>query len=164
MATYADMQDALKRYQSAQHEYYAELERELLETVKGYAAHLGLTDQRASVAGKACPMVSTGRVTATDTFEPMESQEAWLMRDAVFSTCIGIMIRESDNAINGSWVALKAILERSGDSYHYTFGAYHDPAAGFIEARVFKDGSRQEVYEAMSTMVMKVLDPAPFEN
>ncbi|WP_252109003.1 MULTISPECIES: hypothetical protein [unclassified Halomonas] len=157
MASYQDMQQAFKNQRDAQYSYFSDLKRILDVVVSGYADHVS---GGAPLNEK--PEVAYG-YKGYDKFERSpQDKQASLVGD-VMSASIGVKIKESKSSLSSAWVLVVISLKRVDGSYLASICPADRQDVDCVEARLRDASEVNDVYEAMTAVIMGVLDPSIYE-
>ncbi|WP_447556430.1 hypothetical protein [Vreelandella sp. EE22] len=162
MTTYADLQAVYKQHRDAQTAYYLKLEEIVKRIIKGYAEHLGVQDKFAPMNDSMAPYVAQGRLIGS-TFEPDNSFEARPMRGKEMHTQICVVIEESERSTRRAPVVVDLRIWKEQGTYHYILSAPLSLDKPGIEGRILGESDYKELYEDISEILLRVLDPEPFK-
>ncbi|MGS2742030.1 hypothetical protein ACU6TU_00270 [Halomonas sp. LS-001] len=162
MTTYADLQAVYKQHREAQNAYYIQLEEVVQRIIKDYAEHLGVRGKMAPMNGSMTPYVTQGRLSGLS-FEEDNSFQARTMFGKEMATHIGVVVEESERSTRKARVVVELRIWKDQGEYHYLLTAPHSPDKPGIEGRVLNDADYKELYEDISEILLRVMDPEPFK-
>jgi hypothetical protein len=162
MTTYADLQAVYKQHREARSAYYMQLEEVVKRIIKGYAEHLGVQGKIAPMNGVMTPYVTQGRLLGSS-FEEDNSYEARPMYGKEMTTNIGVIVEESERSTNKARVVVELSIQKDEGAYHYQLRAPHSPDKPGIEGRILNEADHKELYEDISEILLRVMDPGPFK-
>ncbi|MGE4534650.1 hypothetical protein [Halomonas sp.] len=166
MTTYTDMQQAYARFRDARDQYDSWLQEHLLSSVKGYEAHLGLEGKRARLNGSVERYVQVGDPFGADGFKS-GAFENMARSGAELRIYMRLILEESESSHQKAWAVLKLTCARQGDSVIYMIEPHDMARVEPVSVRIpasLEPPQRTDLYQAMSDVVMQVLDPTPYEE